>query len=506
MVGTNIDITARRAQEALLKQSEERWQFAIEGSGDGIWDWNLQDNTVFFSPRWKSMLGYAPDDIEDSFASWRRLVHPDDLQRATERLERYLAGESRDYMLEFRLLCKNGDYRWILERGMITARDSDGAPLRMIGTHNDVHERRLVEQAVQDSEARFRDMAENFPGVIYQICRSRDAEEARFMFSYVSPRMASLFGLPWETLMAQPELFSSRIHPDDIQRYQETLHTAFTLGKPWSFQGRYLHPDGRQIWFESAARPSANLDFPAFNGVLLDITTSKQLERVKDEFVSTVSHELRTPLTSILGSLKLVTTLSAASLPAQVAELLALAQRNADRLLALINDLLDMAKIESGALSINLGQIAPDALLKEAIAINEGYAAKLSVTLSCELPAHSPAVLADQARTIQVLSNLISNACKFSAAGAIVNVRLTVEAKAVRFSVVNRGAGIGEEFRSRIFQKFSQGDSSDTRKIGGTGLGLSICKALVERMGGEIGFDSVPYEQTAFWFTVPFSA
>jgi PAS domain S-box-containing protein len=234
-----------------------------------------------------------------------------------------------------------------------------------------------------------------------------------------------------------------------------------------------------------------------------DVTAQREAERVKKEFTSTLSHELRTPLTSIIGSLQLINTGVVGDVPADVAEMTGVAERNGQRLLDLINDLLDIEKIESGKLTLSPELLAIDDLVREAMVLNKAFGERFGVQfrLAASLPGLK--VVGDHKRLLQVMTNLLSNAAKFSPAGDAVEIRVEDTGAAVRVEVQDRGPGIPEAFRSRIFGRFAQADSTASRQKGGTGLGLAICKRLVEMMHGRIGFEDRPGGGTTFWFELP---
>ncbi|MBO1073522.1 response regulator [Roseomonas marmotae] len=263
-----------------------------------------------------------------------------------------------------------------------------------------------------------------------------------------------------------------------------------------------LRPDGSSFPAEISVGQYEDGDGTASVCVLRDVTERRRLEQLKSEFVSTVSHELRTPLTSIRASLGLVVGGVAGEVPEEVRELLEIAHNNSERLVLLVNDILDMEKIESGRLEFRRDRQSARRLLEQAVEANRAYGGQFGVTLGLEA-AEDAAVFADAARIQQVLANLLSNAAKFSPKGGAVDVALTADAGNVTFSVRDHGKGIPQEFRSRIFQRFAQADSSDVRQKGGTGLGLSISKAIIEHHGGSIGFEDAEGGGTRFWFTLP---
>lgn len=229
----------------------------------------------------------------------------------------------------------------------------------------------------------------------------------------------------------------------------------------------------------------------------------KKLDQLKSEFLSTVSHELRTPLTSIRGSLALIVGGVVGELPASVRPLVEIAHKNSERLILLVNDILDMEKIEAGKMDFHSRPTALQPLLKQALEGNHAYAEQFNVTYELESELPEVMVNVDANRLMQVFANLLSNAAKFSQPGGKVLVAIERMDQRIRVAVKDNGPGISDEFKDRIFQKFAQADSSDTRKKGGTGLGLSITRAIVEQMGGSIGFESAPNVLTTFFVEFP---
>lgn len=267
-----------------------------------------------------------------------------------------------------------------------------------------------------------------------------------------------------------------------------------------------VRSDGSELPIELSLSPVELQDQKFFTIMVHDTTAKRKVDRLKNEFISTVSHELRTPLTSIKGALGIALSGDLGALELRTRDLLVIANNNADRLTRLVNDILDIDKLEFGNVQLNNQRIAIFPLLQQSVEHNRGYSARYGVELSLdnvdsslhELPAHL-----DADRFLQVMSNLLSNAIKYSHLGGKVRVSLERESRYFKISVIDEGQGIPAEFRQRIFRKFAQVDSSDTKRRDGTGLGLSITKAIVERFGGKIDYRSVEGEGTTFFFTIP---
>jgi PAS domain S-box-containing protein len=263
--------------------------------------------------------------------------------------------------------------------------------------------------------------------------------------------------------------------------------------------------DGLSIVCEWTVTPLVNPDNAVISVIAQgrDITAQLEAERMKKEFTSTLSHELRTPLTSIIGSLQLINAGVLGEVPKDVAELTDVAERNAQRLLDLINDILDIERIESGKLTLAPEPIRVDELVQEAMVLNKGFADRFKVRFEPRQPLAQGEVDADRKRLLQVMTNLLSNAAKFSPPGGVVEITAEARGAALRVAIHDRGPGIPEAFRSRIFGRFSQADSTTSRQKGGTGLGLAICKRLIEMMHGRIGFADRQGGGTTFWFELP---
>src|SRR5579859_7649555 len=314
-----------------------------------------------------------------------------------------------------------------------------------------------------------------------------------------------IFGYPAAAVMRRnvrmlmPEPFASA-HDGYLERYLATGFSSI-MGVVREVEG--LRADRSTFPMEIALTETVLRGHRLFVAAVRDITEKRALERVKNEFVSTVSHELRTPLTSISGALALMAKGTAGALPDKALGLVTIARSNCDRLVRLINDILDLERIEAGKLVFEFAGVPLRRLLDRVLADNRDFAAKFQVTLEHVGDAVDAEVWGDEHRLLQVLTNLISNAVKFSPEGGKVVISARRAAGTVHLAVKDSGRGIPDAFKARIFQKFAQADATDSRQKGGTGLGLSIVKSIVERHGGRIGFESEWGAGSIFYVDLP---
>lgn len=288
-----------------------------------------------------------------------------------------------------------------------------------------------------------------------------------------------------------------RQHQDPHQAYLPTPGVKPQLGTSRELDG--LRADGSIFAMEMALSVIRRQGRLIYICTVRDITDRKRIERLKNEFVSTVSHELRTPLTSITGALGLLHAGVIGEVPEKVSSLISIAYKNCQRLTLLINDLLDIEKIAAGKMQFDLKAELVLPLIQQALDANKMMAQERHIQLSIQTTATDVCIRVDAKRFIQVLSNFLSNAIKFSPAAATVVIQLSQNEQMVRIAVIDQGPGVPDKFRDRIFQRFSQADASDTRQIGGTGLGLAISKELVQGMNGLIGFESVEGQGATFY-------
>lgn len=362
-------------------------------------------------------------------------------------------------------------------------------------------ERRWALSAYSESQAQLQSIANNAPGVLFQLFTDRDGV---VRFSYVSGGAERVLGVRAEEMVGKPGILSQMIAHEDLVIFERNLNQPAETRRAWSLEAEFTRPDGEKVWMRAAAEPRVDVhDELVWDGSLFDITERKHSEQMKNDFISTVSHELRTPLTSIRGSLGLVAAGAAGEVPSKVAGLIKIAHSNSERLVRLINDILDIEKIESGRIPFDPRPMALRQPIEQAVEGNRGYLAERNVRIVLDDQAPGATASVDPDRLHQVMGNLLSNAIKYSPQDGEVIVRLERHEGKIRISVIDSGPGIPRGFQSRIFGKFEQADASDSRQRGGTGLGLSISKAIVDRLGGTLSFDTGLDAGTSFHLDLP---
>ncbi len=370
-----------------LSEQRSRYTLATQAAGDGVWDWHILENTVFYSPTWKKQLGYLPDELPDEFETWQKLLHPEDYERAHQVLYSYLENPGDFFELEFRLRHKDGSYRWIHNRAA-TMVNLHGKPYRMLGVHRDITAQVILQQELVDARKR--------------------------------SEVASI---------------------------------------------------------------------------------------LKNNFLANMSHEIRTPMNGIIGFADL---LNDPELEAEErSRYLKIINDNCSQLLNLMDDIVDISRIEANELKLQESRFSLIHLMHE---IRDFYLTyrrnlhreKIEIRMVVPNEHHNPVVEADQFRLRQVISNLINNSLKFTHEGFVEFGYRPIQNNWIHFYVKDTGIGIPAEKQQLVFERFRQSDESLTRKYGGSGLGLSISRGLVQLLGGDIWLESEVGRGSNFQFRVPY--
>lgn len=476
-MGIANDISEYSALERQLSISKLSFLNAFATAAHGMAIVSPQGTWLDVNISLCEILGYSHDDLLKT--DFQHITHPDDLSADLELVQQCLSGVISSYELEKRYIHSSATTIYAL-LSVSLVRDDEQEPLYFISHIQDFSSRHAAQQRLLEREHQLQTVVDTVVDAIITI----NAEGKIESFNHAAEE---LFGyLEHEVQNQSLKLLLPHGAPLPRQALFMRSDRTGSLSPLPEIEGR--RADGSHFWMEVQIAKLASFDESRQVVVVRDITVRRRVERMKEEFISTVSHELRTPLTAIVGSLDMVVTGVVGELNADQEKLLTIAQRNSQRLSYLINDLLDMDKLVSGNIEMDIEahELAP--IVAESISLNSSYASQFGVSYqysgSC-----SDEVMTDSARLQQVLANFLSNAAKFSPENSMVDVVVSDCGPYVRISVMDTGAGIPETKRSQLFAKFSQLDSSDARQRSGTGLGLAITKALAESMHARVGYE-----------------
>jgi len=521
-------------QDQALKDSRERFAIAIAGANDGIWDWDLRSNQVFFSEQWKRIIGYSNDEVENTIAGWEALVHPDDLGPNKALLQNYLEGRLPSYQAEFRMREKSGRYRWILARGAAIW-DADGRPGRMAGSLTDIDGRKEAEAEVQLAREKFETLVNSIDGIVWE-------SDAETRFSYVSRQCERILGYSPEQWLAQPRFWQEHLHRDDADRAIQAGRDGIAGAKPYNCEYRMVAADGKTVWIhESGDVCVGRFGKPTLvRGVLRDITVQKhnaeQLDGLNMQLVEAsrqagmadVATGVLHNVGNVLNSVNVSTTLihdklhesevvslvrlgelvrqHEGDLPAflrddpkgklvpkflvqlgeQIAREHQLLSSEVQHLTRNVSHIKDIVATQQNYARVSgfIEPVAVSSLVDEALLLNRNSFSRHGVRVIREF-SDLPTTMTDKHKILQILVNLLQNAKQAMADSERGDKQLRLQiaqSGPLQFTirVTDNGIGIPAENLTRIF---AHGFS--TRKSG-HGFGLHSAANAANEMGGQL--------------------
>ena len=544
-----LHIVKHKENEAAMFKKEEQLSFAMEATKDGLWDWNLLTDEVFFSKRWYESLGYKEEEISGTHDFWEQLIHPDDKSEHENALQLHFDNKSETFEFEYRLLTRQKSYRWTLSRGQITTRDDSGKPLRMLGADTDITARRMADNHIRNISNEWEITFNSLQDMV-------SIHDLQHNIVRVNKTLADKFGMKPEDMIGKkcytlfhnsesknsPCPHSMAINSDipysvDIYESSLKMYIEMSASPMKNSKGEItgtVHI-AKDISYRKTAEEQLEIQRLELEQKLLEIAELRDLDedrlaeinlaseqmyiakseaetanQAKSEFLANMSHEIRTPMNAIIGMTDL--TLDT-ELDEEQRDYLETIKGASDSLLKLLNDILDLSKIEAGKLELETKLFSLRNTVNTTIKTLSVQAKTKDISLTADIDYDIPDwIMGDELRLKQIITNLIGNALKFTSEGSI-KVRVDqAENNAdgndtfLHFTVSDTGIGINSSNLDNIFKSFTQADGSTTRQYGGTGLGLTISRSLVTQMGGTIWVESIEGKGTTFHFTAHFGA
>lgn len=485
------DITERQQAEEKLQASQALLAKAQQIAKIGSWEYNYETQRKSWSEELFKILDFDGDRPIPSCQEILDRVHPKDRLLVINALRKGHR-EGKPWQFNYRLLLPDGTVKYLETRGEPTL-DQQGKVLKVLETIMDTSDRIQAEKSLQRSEEKLQLITDTLPILIAYIDNKQH-------YRYNNRTYETWFGKLRSTLLGQS--IKELVGSDDYQKMLPHIETVLS-GEAVNFEMQANSKGGDAYWMNASYIPDfdSNGEVKGFFSMMDDITERKKIEQIKSEFVSVASHEMRTPLTSIHGVIKLLCAGRLGELSAPGKEMANMAQRNTEQLMRLINDVLDLERMESGKENIERQQCNSSDLIQQTVDTISSMAQKHQVEIKANV--NSIELWVDRDRMMQTLTNLLSNAIKFSPPGGKVWITNQKRNQEVLFAIKDRGRGIPQDKLEIIFERFQQVDASDSRQKGGTGLGLAICRHIVEQHGGKIWVESVYGEGSTFFFTLP---
>lgn len=480
-----------------LSESEERFNLVSTATNDTIWDWNLVTNTMWRSDNFSIMFGYNPSEAGKNIDFWFEKIHPDDRERVEQSVYQAINDHQPNWSQEYRFLKADGSYAIILDRGSIQANEF-GTPYRMVGSIIDITRLAETENLVKKQQEEFHNIFKNAPALIY-IKRGPE-----LVYEFVNKSFEAFEGR--ENVIG---LKAEHVSDELLAIEKKVLETGIPFeGKAYPLKALKEKDAAEDRWFDIICTPVfdnvGKKDGVAFFGFeVTDLVkgrmATEELMHKKDEFMSIASHELKTPITSLKGSLQLAQRLLSKSENKVLTGFIDKAEHQTEKLTVLVNDLLDVTKIQEGKMLLNYSTFDVVAMIKECVDDVRAQKIKHQIIILDDCPIE---IHADRARLEQVVNNFLTNAIKYSPHADEVKISCVVDDGELKVSVQDFGIGIPADKQQFLFDRFYRVQESSVN-FSGLGLGLFISAEIIKRHHGEVGISSEMGKGATFWFSLP---
>jgi PAS domain S-box-containing protein len=544
ILGVVTDITERKQVEDTLRASEEKYhrlsleleervaqrtaeietirqrlELATHAAGLGVWDLDLRTGKLFWDDQIYATYGLDRNAFQPSLDSFMSIVHPEDVAKLISFTQEALSGKTEN-QIEYRVLCNDGVVKHIRVQGLVL-KDTAGQVDHLIGVIHDITQSKLAQEALKASEVKYRLLFENMTEgfSLQEIITDANGEPVDFRFLDANSAYGHHTGLQSQEVIGKTIL---EIMPQADRRQIEMYGKVALTGEPMAYEYfsktfnrhfavRVFSPRHGQFasTFEDITERKQAEQALQFSRDQLDLANHElaRASRLKDEFLANMSHELRTPLNAILGLTQVLSEQMAGPLNTRQLESINIVESSGKHLLDLINDILDLSKIEAGNMTLNMEPVRVNSVCHTSLSFIKEIAHKKNIKVSSHLDQTVEWIQVDERRFKQMLVNLLTNAVKFTPAGGAIELAVTGsrEHEIVQFSVRDTGIGIAPEDLKRLFKPFTQVDSSMTRQFEGTGLGLSLVKRMAELHGGSVSVESQLGKGSLFTITLPWN-
>lgn len=510
------------------KNEKLRLQYALDGAGDGLWDWDLITNQVFYSKRWKEMLGFTDGEIKQELSEWKKRVHPEDKEKALEAIDQHIRGITKTYENVQRILCKNGESKWFRDRGRVVDFDKNGKPIRMVGTLSDLDAFKKIEielgqkvkdfdkiktatlnvlQDVAEEKEKYLEISEKLQLATHSARIGLLELDLKTNLMNGDDMLCEIYFLPKDSMRDIGfDDWKKMLIPEDLSKITRALSNLIEKGKILDevFRINLTNGDVRYIKGYATVKKDKQGKPERVVGVNIDITREYEIDKAKTEFVSLASHQLKTPVGAISWNAEMLLDGDYGKLTKKQKPIIEGIHKMNRRMADLVNGFLNISRIELGTFVIDPVDVVYKDVCEDVLKELEEKIKKKNLVVNKEYDSSMPNTVADNKLLTIIFQNLLSNAVKYTNEKGIINIYVGINKNDILIKVSNNGDPIPVKDQSKIFQKLFRASNAQGMDPDGNGLGLYLLKSIVENAGGTVGFkSSEKIRGTEFYVSFP---